>query len=176
MNLLLALLAFVACGPRRAPAPELGAPTSTGPAPAPLMAGFVADGVFTDSRWGLTLPIPDGWEAQPGLDQGALRVAVVDPVRGTRVELWVFRSLGTAPRPRSDCRWTFVDTGRYRAAGLPGPLTTATCTPDDPTAPRVYAWLLPAEHYGVQAELHVPVTALVDGRHDAEAILRGLRF
>jgi len=173
LTLLVAVL-LAACGPRRAPVPE--PPPDRAAAAAQLVSGFVEDGVFHDSRWGLSLPVPDGWEATPGPDAGALRVSITDPVDGTRVEIWAFDALGDTPRPRSDCRWTFVDTGRYRVAGRSGETTTATCTPQDPAASRVYAWLIPAEGYGVQAELHVPATALVEGRHDAEAILRGLRF
>ena len=55
-------------------------------------------------------------------------------------------------------------------------MTSATCTPEDPQAPRVYAWLLPGQGVGIQAEIHVPVDRCQEGRHRGEALLRGLRL
>ncbi len=141
---------------------------------APLRAGIVRDGIFEDSRWGFRLPLPPGWTVTPGPDSGALRVELSDPTSGTRVEIWVFEDLGDQPRPRAECRWTFVDAGRYRAIGRFEATTTAACTPDNPRDARVFAWLLPGVGYGIQAEIHVPPDALAAGRRDGEAVVRGL--
>ena len=152
----------------------------TEPAPAsdalpPLLAGRVVGDVFSDDRLGFRLPVLDGWSATPGRDDGLLRVTLAHQATGTRVEIWAFDVGATTLRPRGDCTWDFVDAARYRVIGLSGVVTTGTCTPDDAAVGPIYGWLVPAGPATLQAEIHVPPQALLDGRRAGEALVSGLR-
>ncbi|MCB9779132.1 MAG: hypothetical protein H6742_11260 [Alphaproteobacteria bacterium] len=171
--LLLLALGCPACrqGPAAPDAPELG-PGEAAPRP----AGQVVGDEYRDGRLPLRVPIPEGWTARPGLDQSTLRVQLTDAVTSTVVEIWAFPGLGGQPRPRGDCTWEFVDRAGYRTPGVVGAVTTATCTPHDPDGPRIFGWILPGDEIDYQAEIHVPVGQLLEGRRRGEGLVRGARW
>lgn len=160
------------CSCRGRAGPEVAA-EAIEPEP-PSLAGRVSSGVFLDDRWGFSLPVPKDWRAEPGLDEGLLRVTLVHDESGARVEIWAFEGPADTLRPRGDCAWDFIDTASYRTLGLSGQVTTGTCTPVDPAGDRVYGWLLPGSAVSFQAEIHLPPDALVDGRRRGEQVVRGL--
>jgi len=170
LALLAATLGACACHHRSAPSD--GGPGAPAAAFAP--AGNIVDGVFTDARYGFHFTVPSDWTASPGRDDAALRLSLLDTLTGTRVELWAFSEPSDSLRRRADCDWTFVDRAAYRGLGQNGLLTTGTCTPHDPTGPRVYGWLLPLSGAVIQAEVHVPPDHLIDGRRRGQGLLRGL--
>ncbi|MCK6506601.1 hypothetical protein L6R53_25050 [Myxococcota bacterium] len=154
---------------------DAGVAESLPPAPPPTLSGAVSDGVFTDARLGFRLPVGEGWTAEPGRDDGLLRVTLVHAATRTRVEIWAFEGGATTLRPRGDCAWDFVDTARYRSIGRAGPVTTGTCTPTEAALGPIYGWLVPSGGSTLQAEIHVPPAALVDGRREGERLVSGLR-
>lgn len=169
--LLVGALGGCACSRGRTTAPTDAPP----PPPPPALAGRIEAGVFTDERLGFRLPVTPGWTATPGRDDGLLRVTLSHAETGVRVELWAFEGGASTLRPRGDCAWEFVDTARYRSIGLTGAVTTGTCTPVDASSGPIYGWLVPAGATTLQAEIHVPPVALVDGRREGERLVSGLR-
>ena len=110
LPLLFLALSCAGCRPK---GPVVGA-ESQAPPELPVPAGELVEGRFVDRRWGFSLDLPEGWTAEPGPDAGSLRVRLVDQETGARVELWAFVDLDQQPRPRADCEWTWVGTGRFR--------------------------------------------------------------
>jgi hypothetical protein len=112
----------------------------------PVPAGHIADGVFIDAALGLEVPIPPGWQGQPGLDASPVRV-VLRSADGAELEVWALGAPGLPEEP--GCVWSFDDTGPYGQvkAADPPPLgqptmpddglrrLVADCTQTDPEAP-----------------------------------------
>lgn len=169
-----ALLGGWGCAKPAAPPPGTASPA----APPPLEpAGAVVDGVFHDARYGLTVRLPPGWTASPGTEDSAMRVRLDG--RGaspTRVELWRFGEPALRPRDRSGCSWTFEDVGPY--FGVPGAedILLATCTPEAPTEPRVFAWITVMGAATWQLEVHAPSTRMLDAHDEGAAVLATIRW
>lgn len=144
-----------------------------GPAP----AGVVTGSVFHDQQLGLTLRLPTSWTPTVGAMDGALRLrAVSDRAPETILEVWR-RPAGTpAPFPRAECTWTFIDDGPH--LGLPGTeeLTLATCTPEAPAEPRVYAWITERGDDLWQFEITAPWPRLLDAQREGAAVLSTVRW
>ena len=60
-------------------------------------SGVVHDGVFTDEMYRFSLPIVEGWVAQPGPETGLMRVVLQHVATETRVEVWAFSGEGLEP-------------------------------------------------------------------------------
>lgn len=172
---MIALLLALACA-RRAPPEDLPPVAAPVAQPAPAPTGHIADGRYQDDRLGLSAPVPEGWRARTGRGDGALRVALEHVESGTRVEIWAFESQDETPRPRDGCAWTFVDRGRYRALKVPEATTVATCTPDDPVAPVIFAYLINRDGVLVQIEVAAPRDDLARGKQLGDALVSGVRL
>ncbi len=167
------VLMLLACGPKPPPV----APAYTPPArnmAADRPSGVVHDGVFTDEMHTFSLPIAEGWVAQPGPETGLMRVVVQHVATDTRVEVWVFPGGGLEPRVREGCIWTFQTKGRPRP--FADAVLLATCVPDDATARRVYGTIFERNDVLFQAEIQAPNDALLEGRNLGNSLLDGLTW
>ena len=136
-------------------------------------AGEIIDGRFVDQRLDFSIAAPASWRVEIWPGDGPLRVTLTHD-SGAWVEAWAFAARLTEPAPRGDCSWDFIDDGHYRqplAADL-----VATCMPDDPLKPRIYASLLYRGSITWQLEQHAPVAALSAGLTVTDALLETVRF
>lgn len=139
-------------------------------------AGTLDGGRYVDGRWGFVVPVPEGWAARPGRDDGSIRLTMNHEATGSRLEVWVFDGVATEFRPRSDCRWTFVDRARYRDQGGADEVSVGSCTPLQPDGSLVQGWLVLGQGATAQVELHLLEGALVQGRRAAAPVIAELRF
>jgi len=161
--------------PRTAPLPEAQGLSSVVEASAEALAGEVREGRFRDRRHGWELPIPEGWVAYPGPEAGLMRVAVEKVATAVRVEVWVFSGGGDlSARRREGCFWSYEDQGHFTALEGAGPIHTATCIPDDPAGPRIYASITRRAGQILQVEVHAPADRLVAAKEEGDALTRGL--
>lgn len=169
-----ALWLVLAChkAPPVQPAPPPPEPEEAKVAP----AGEVIDGRFVDSRAQFSVEVPAGWEVRPGTDDRPLRVVLVHPATGTRVEVWSYEESSATPRPRPGCAWTFEDSGPYQALRVREELLVATCRPHDPRDPHVLGVYLSRDGRSWHIETVVPEGALGVGPEAAEAVLMSMRF
>jgi len=137
-------------------------------------SGVVHDGVFTDEMYRFSLPIEEGWVAQPGPETGLMRVVVRHVATETRVELWAFSGTDLEPRIREGCDWTFKTKGRPRA--FAEEVLLATCVPKDATARRVYGTIFVRDQTLFQAEIQPPNSSLLEGRQLGKALIDGLTW
>ncbi len=154
-----------------APDPELVQAEAWSP---PALAGAVVDGRFVDDRSGLSVPVPEGWRAEPGRVDDATRVVLVEPVGGVRLRVVV--AGGDWPPARGDCSWEFEDAASYTFGAVTARL--ATCTPRDPDAPRILGWRLDGWRSAAPAlvvEAEVPPGQLVTAEDAAAEVLAGVR-
>ena len=167
------VLLFLACAPKP---PPVG-PTYT-PPPRDMArdrpSGVVHDGVFTDEMYMFSLPIEEGWVAQPGPETGLMRVVVQHVATETRVEVWAFSGEGLEPRVREGCVWTFQTKGRPRP--FSDVVLLATCVPDDATQRRVYGTIFQRNGTLFQVEIQPPNDALLEGRNLANSLIDGLKW
>ena len=133
-------------------------------------AGTLSAGRFTDGRHEFEIAIPAGWQAEVWPDSGPLRVSLEHAETGARVEAWAFEHRLSAPAPRGNCTWRFIDAGIYRE--VLRPRLVASCSPTDPKQPRISAYILDQGAMTWQLELHVPVERLSAGRKAGEAVLQ----
>ncbi|MFH1469345.1 MAG: hypothetical protein ABIO70_33480 [Pseudomonadota bacterium] len=155
---------------RAAPAPSLATPVPD------AAAGAVLDRRFEDASYPFGLTLTEGWVAQPGASDGALRLALDHVPTGATLEVRVLHSASTAPRPRDGCTWSFQDSGAYGALHATEARDVATCTPDDPDAPLVLSWILVREALAYHLELAVPPGRLLQARRAARGLLDGVRI
>ncbi|MFT4979074.1 MAG: hypothetical protein ACI8S6_004984, partial [Myxococcota bacterium] len=139
-------------------------------------SGRIIDGRFVDDTFRMSIAVPSGWVVELGSAEDALRIRLIDEVTGAVIELWEFSAVLTEPVPRPGCAWAFQDRGPYRGVPTNSLIMVATCTPDDPGAPRVFAWLVGSDQVTWQVELHTPAERLSEARQAGEAILQTLRF
>lgn len=143
---------------------------------APSPAGRMADGVYLDGRWPLSVPVPEGWTAQVGVADDEERVSLADPEGDVRVTVAAVAGGEGSPRELPGCDWAFVDQARYRAVRVRDPVVVATCTPEDPNAPRVLAYIVAQEGVVFHVEGHVPNGRLRAGKADLDTIVGRIRF
>jgi len=143
---------------------------------ASLPSGQLLDGRFVDDEYGLSIAVPEGWAAEPGAADDALRLRLRHGPTGALIELWAFSARLTEPAPRPDCAWDFRDGGAYRTLPTAELLMVATCRPTEPTEPRVLAWLTVRGGMTWQVELHTPAEQMAPAREAGEAVLRTVRF
>ena len=137
-------------------------------------SGVVHDGVFTDEMYRFSLPIVEGWVAQPGPETGLMRVVLQHVATETRVEVWAFSGEGLEPRVREGCVWTFQTKGRART--FSDEVLLATCVPDDATQRRVYGTIFQRNGTLFQVEIQPPNDALLEGRGLANELIDGLMW
>lgn len=140
---------------------------------APVLAGSVVDGRFVDARLLLSVPVPEGWRAEPASIEDATRVVLVDPGGAVRVRVSAMAEGGTGPEPRPDCVWGFEDSGSTSFPAL-GPVSTATCLPNDPDQPRILGWYAPGADPRVQVEVEAPPGSLLYAEGAALTVVGGL--
>ena len=167
------LVYLLACR-RPAPLPEVVAPPP--PPPAPAQAGAIVEGVFHDARYPLTVPLIGGWTGEPGVEPEPLRLTASHAESGASLQAFALPIGSTEPPARPECAWNFIDTGSYRDLAVTGPVTVATCTPREPTGPRIFAVLAPRATAVIDLELSVPNETLAAGRAAGDLLLRGVRF
>jgi hypothetical protein len=168
------LLLLLGC-PAQVPSPQPYGTEQASPETVQDLAGKIRDGVFRDEKHGWELSIPEGWVAYPGPRGGLMRVAVDRVASDVRVEVWVFP--GTADlsaRQREGCFWSYQSEGHFTALLGGGPVYTATCVPDDPARPRIFATITRREGKTLQVEVHAPAEMLVEAKRAGDALTRGL--
>lgn len=167
------LLLLVACRkPALEPAPAL---LPTDPAlEAP--AGRLEGGTYVDNRWPLAVPVPPGWRATIGPADAEERLTLDAPSGGTQILFAATAGTRLEPRPRDGCTWTFADVARYRVARVPVPVLAATCTPDEPGAPRVLAYAIPHGDGILHVECRLPPGQLHAGKAALDALLGQVRL
>ena len=121
-----------------------------------------------------SLPIVEGWVAQPGPETGLRRVVLQHVATETRVEVWAFSGEGLEPRVREGCVWTFQTKGRART--FSDEVLLATCVPDDATQRRVYGTIFQRNGTLFQVEIQPPNDALLEGRGLANELIDGLMW
>ena len=136
-------------------------------------SGVVHDGVFTDEMYTFSLPIVEGWVAQPGPETGLMRVVLQHVATETRVEVWAFSGEELEPRVREGCVWTFQTKGRARA--FSEEVLLATCVPDDANSgaymARSFSETVPSSGRDSAAE-----RCAVEGRNLANDLIDGLMW
>lgn len=164
------------CGCRRRggdPTPAQVEPPSPSAA-VPVQRGQVRDGVYVEPG-AFSLPVPVGWGWLEGPPSGGLRLRVSAPKSELTVEVWRYTTGGLRPRPRGDCTWTWSDTGPYGGPGR-GSGMVATCTPEDPSQARIFAWVVEDSAGGSwQLEGHVPPSGLVHGLEQVRSVVDGFQ-
>ncbi len=164
---------LLACAPK---------PTETEPSkpPVPLtplpMNGVVEQGVYRDASLPVTVRVPDGWTAAPGPMPSPLRVSLTNADLGLRVELWSYARRDAALPVREGCLWTFDDVGDYRVFGDTAEVRVATCTPDDPAAPRVLATVVERGGVTYHVEASIPETSFVAGKEAVRGVMDGIEW
>jgi hypothetical protein len=87
----------------------------------------------------LRVEVPPGWEGRMGRPGLLLRW----PAANIEVELRGAPGWEGLPRPRTGCRWDFVDEGPYQFwPGEPN-VRVASCAPDLGGDPQISAWVVP---------------------------------
>lgn len=166
------LALLIAC---RKPVPPQVTPEAEPPAEV-RPSGALGGGMYVDRRWPLVVPVPEGWTAEVGADDAPLRMRAQDPVTGAEVEVYALPEGTTGPLDRPECSWTFQDTGRYRMITTADPITVATCTPEEPTAPHRFAVLVVRPGVVWELDLRAPGTSLAAAVAAGEGLLQGVRF
>ena len=168
------LLGLLLACHKPAPPPPLVEPDVSVTAPA--LAGDIRGGVFQDRRYPVSVALPEGWTGSVGTEPSPMRLTAAHAATGAVVQVITLPQGASAPLSRPGCSWTFVDVGRYRDLTVATDVTVATCTPRDPTGPRVFAVLTQREGFTLDLELSVPNLQLAAGRAAGELLLRGVRF
>jgi hypothetical protein len=132
----------------------------------------VYEGVFTDEMHAFSLPVGEGWVAEPGPEAGLMRVAIEHVATGTRVEVWAFSGTGLEPHVREGCTWEFRSKGRL--VSYAEETLVATCVPVDALDRRVYGTIFERGGTTFQIEVQPPNDALLEGRSMAEALLSAM--
>ena len=127
-----------------------------------------------DEMHAFSLPVTEGWVADPGPETGLMRVAMVHVSTGTRIEIWAFPGDGLEPRVREGCEWKFKEKNRPLAFA-PASIM-ATCVPVDALERRVYGLIFERNGSSYQIEVQAPNDGLLEGRSVAEELLSGLRW
>ncbi len=168
----LAALALPGCRKPSVPPP----PLVQAPAVAPVPTGRLQGDTYVDGTWPLIVPVPPGWTAEIGEDGSVERVVLADPDGDVRVTIAATPGDTLAPRPLPGCAWTFQDVGRYRAVKVRDAVLAATCTPDEPDAPRIIAYVVAQEGVLFHVEGRVPQGRLRAGKADLDVVVGAMRF
>jgi hypothetical protein len=168
------LLMVLACAPKPVALADVVAGGRSPGAVGVRPSGVVYEGVFTDEMHAFSLPVGEGWVAEPGPEAGLMRVAVEHVATGTRVEIWAFSGTGLEPHVREGCTWEFRSKGRL--ASYAEETLVATCVPVDALDRRVYGTIFERGGTTFQIEVQPPNDALMEGRSMAEVLLSTLAW
>lgn len=149
------------------------------PAPRPVevvRAGTVQNGEYLDADWPIRMRVPEGWTATPGARDEPLRLSLREPRTQVGLELRIYADGPVGPRSREGCAWTFETEGHFRAVRVADPVVVATCTPDEPLAPRVLGYYFKRGEAVYALESVLPVGHLIDGKSMADDAVGGVRF
>jgi len=138
--------------------------------------GRVTGDGYVDGTFPLTVAVPRGWVATPGTDGNDVRVVLQDPEGDVTITIAGTRGDTLTPRPLPGCTWTFVDAARYRAVKVRAEVLAATCTPEDPDAPRILAYVVGNEGMVWHVEGKVTPGRLRAGKVDLDVVAGGVRF
>jgi hypothetical protein len=164
---------LLACAPKPVPT-EPSAP------PIPLTAlplnGIVDRGVYRDATLPFSVPVPAGWTAAPGAVPSPMRVRLSNADLGVRLEVWSYATPQAELPARPGCLWTFDDVGDYRVLGGSEELRVATCTPDDPSDPRLLATVVTKSGLTYHLEASIPETSFVAGKEAVRGLVDGIEW
>lgn len=170
------VLTFLLLGGCRKPFLEVQPLLVETPTVAPVPTGRLVGDVYVDGTFPLSVAVPRGWVATPGRDGGDVRVVLQDPDGDVTLTIARTRGDTLAPRPIAGCTWTFIDAARYRAVKVRGEVIAATCTPDDPDAARVLAYVVGQEGMLWHIEGRITPGRLRPGKADLDLVAGGVRF
>ena len=139
-------------------------------------SGTIRDGVFRDETYPFQGVVPDGWVAEMGPIDGAMRLRMKNESLGTVVEMWRFVDILDQPAPRSDCDWAFVDKGRYAIPKNDPPLLVGTCLSRTADGMIVFGVLRPRPQGTWQFEIHSPSHKMLESKREGERILKGFEW
>ena len=150
MKGIVAFVAFLAVCRPTVPAPEYPTPVPESSEPEladsttanPKRGRAVLPGSWSH-RSGLTMHIPEGWDAWEGLS-GDIRLLNLYH-QSVGVELHLYRIInlqdGEPPIRRPDCEWIFRDNGQHLTIPALSPATTSTCIGRDGNPLVVRVWV-----------------------------------
>jgi hypothetical protein len=176
----LALALAAACpGPRGRPVDPLADAPFPPPRTSASQSGIVRGNgekpqTFSDSRYPISIAVPEGWVAEVQEESGPFRVAITEMSTQTRVELWVFLEGGDLPAKREGCHWSFRDTNASEMLSVPVPVQVATCTPDQPSGPHILADRFVLAGAAYEIDVIIPVGRLAEGYAAATEMLAGV--
>jgi len=139
-------------------------------------AGSVRDGSYVDGSYPLAIALPDGWQAQAGASDSPMRVQAFHLSTGVSVEVRVEHASDVPRTDRRDCTWRFEDAGAHDALLVSGTVEVATCAPNDPNYPRVFATRITRNGLTYTFEVIVPAGRMISSKNAVESLLSGVRF
>lgn len=148
------------------PPPDMMAEVAWSP---PALAGHVVAGRFIDETYGYSLPVPEGWSAQPAAVTDTTRIVLVDAAGAARLRVMVVTD--AAPAARVDCAWDFDDAAVVSGVAV----RRATCVPLAVDGPRVLSWTALDSVPMLRLEAEVPQGALFATEAAAAQVLAGVR-
>ena len=129
-------------------------------------------------RTGLTLTIPEGWEAWEGLP-GDIRLVQMTHVESD-IEVNLYRiinlSAGEAPVRRPDCEWLFRDAGRHDLVPALRPARVSTCIGVEGNPMVVQVWVGEKHDADFAVEVVYPNGEVVGGRSTSDPVLSTIRW
>lgn len=170
------LLLLLACRPRGVPEP----PPPSAPVVTPAQdlvgpAGGFAQGRFSDAGAAFSVAVPEEWTARIGRADEALRLELrTEDALVLRAYGWA--AADCALRGLPGCTWTFTDEGAYGHIPLAGPVTVATCTPDDPRQPVHEATLVARDGRCWLFDAEIPVGMRVQAEQRLGPVLASVRL
>jgi|GEM_PF-1733188 len=139
-------------------------------------AGNVQDGVYIDGSYPLAITLPEGWQAQPGDSDSSMRLQAFHLSSGVSVEVRVEHASDAPRTERRDCTWRFEDAGTHDTLRVSGTVEVATCAPNDPNYPRVFATRFTRSGLTYSFEVIVPAGRMLSSKAAVEDLLTGVRF
>lgn len=146
--------------------------------PTPDPGKLVEPGRWRDPETGLGIEVPDGWTGRTGPTGATLRLTLEQERSGVQLEVWAFERSGPpTPRPRPGCQRVYRDpAGRHGGVPVLGPVTVATCLPEDPSGLLVQGWYGAVGRHEVHLEAGFPPGTAYSARADLEAVVRTLSW
>lgn len=178
----IAVIALLAICRPPAPLPaEVAPPKALDKGPvepeAPKRGRAVMPGVWSH-RTGLTIHIPEGWDAWEGLS-GDIRLLNLYH-REAGVELHLYRIInlndGEPPIRRPDCEWIFRDSGQHLLIPALSPAATSTCIGREGNPLVVRVWVSEKRDADFAVEAVYPDGNVVGGNPLVEPLLKSLRW
>ena len=154
--------------------PALPVSGQTGLSEAP--AGTVYGGIYHDGSYPFSVALIEGWVVRTAAASQSLRASFLHVSTGSALEVKVRHDVLAQPQPRQGCQWGFLDRGAYESLRLPGPVSVATCLPDEPGQSMVMGTYAVHEGLAYHFELVVPPGRLLEATTAADGLLRTVKF